>query len=204
MEDKPHSYKTLALPSEEMLFTDKKSKFYGYAFPVDKVEGIKPLIEELRKKHPKANHVCYAWQIGTDDIQYRTNDDGEPRNSAGAPIYGQIQSFKITNVLVAVVRFFGGTKLGVGGLINAYRTTARIALDSSTIVEKRIKIHLRLTFDYAALNKVMRAIKQQKLEIVSQNLEMDCSITLLSDKKDLENTQRILSGIQGLDMEISA
>ncbi|WP_422079752.1 IMPACT family protein [Ulvibacterium sp.] len=204
MEKKPHSHKTLAHPSEEVLFVDKKSKFYGYAFPVDTVEDVKPLIEELRKKHPKANHVCYAWQIGTDDIQYRTNDDGEPRNSAGAPIYGQIQSFEITNVLVAVVRFFGGTKLGVGGLINAYRSTARMALEAAPMVEKRIKIRLKLAFDYVALNKVMQAIKRQKLEIVSQNLEMDCSITLLSDKKNLENTQRILGGIQGLDIEILA
>ncbi|WP_299536374.1 YigZ family protein [Ulvibacterium sp.] len=202
MERKPNSYKTLARPSEVVIFTDKKSRFYGYAFPVDTVESIKPLLEELRKKYPKANHVCYAWQLGADEIQYRANDDGEPRNSAGSPIHGQIQSFEITNVIVAVVRFFGGTKLGVGGLINAYRSTARMALEASSIVEKRIKIRLKLTFDYVSLNKVMHAIKRQKLEIISQNLELDCSITLLSDKKDLENTQRTLIGIQGLKIEI--
>ncbi len=198
MEHKSDHYKTLARPSEEVLFTDKKSKFYGYAFPINKVEGIKPLIEELRKRHPKANHVCYAWQLGTENVQYRANDDGEPRNSAGMPIHGQIQSFEITNVLVAVVRFFGGTKLGVGGLIHAYRTTAKMVLEASTIAEKRLKVRLELTFDYHGLDRVMRTIKRQKLEVISQTLEMHCSVVVQLNKTETEKTQEILGRIQGL------
>ncbi|WP_425237413.1 IMPACT family protein [Ulvibacterium sp.] len=202
MEQKPYSYKTLARPSEAVLFTDRKSKFYGYAFPINKIETVKPLIEDLWQKYPKANHVCYAWQLGVEKVQYRANDDGEPRNSAGAPIYGQLQSFEVTNALVAVVRIFGGVKLGVGGLIHAYRSAARMALEASVVVEKKIKIRLRLIFDYAALNQVMQIIKRQKLEVISQTLEMDCSIIILSEKKDLENILSILRSIKGLTLEI--
>jgi uncharacterized YigZ family protein len=198
MEHKSDRYKTLVRPSQEILFTDKKSKFYGYAFPINKVEAVKPLIEDLRKRHPKANHICYAWQLGTENVQYRANDDGEPRNSAGTPIHGQVQSFEITNVLVAIVRFFGGNKLGVGGLIHAYRTTAKMALEASTIVEKRLKVRLELTFDYPALDQVMRTIKRQKLEVISQTLEMHCRVVVLLNKTEAEKTQEILGRVQGL------
>lgn len=198
MEQKPHSYKTLAGPSEAVLFTDRKSKFYGYAFPINKIEAIKPLIEDLWQKYPKANHVCYAWQLGMENVQYRINDDGEPRNSAGSPIYGQIQSFEVTNVFIAVVRIFGGTKLGVGGLIHAYRTTAKLALEASTIIEKRLKVCLELTFDYQTLDRVMRTIKRQKLEVISQNLEMHCSVVVQLNKTEAEKILEILGRVPGL------
>ena len=112
MEDRSDTYKTLAKPSEEILFKEKKSKFFGYAFPIQNEDEVKPIIELLKKKHHTAGHVCYAWQLGTEIIRYRANDDGEPNNSAGLPIYGQIQAFDVTNVLVAVARIFGGTKIG--------------------------------------------------------------------------------------------
>ncbi len=137
------TYKTLAKPSEEILFKEKNSKFYGYAFPVTNEDEIKNHLETLRKQHHGAVHFCYAFQIGTNKIQYRANDDGEPSNSAGMPIYGQIQSFGLTNVLVVIVRFFGGVKLGVGGLISAYRTAAQMALEESEIIEKTIDIFLK-------------------------------------------------------------
>ncbi|EAR01540.1 IMPACT family protein [Maribacter sp. HTCC2170] len=175
-------YKTLKKPSPEILFKEKKSKFFGYAFPINNEDEIKPIIENLRKKHHAANHVCYAWQLGTSEIRYRANDDGEPNNSAGMPIYGQIQSFDITNILVAVVRIFGGTKLGVGGLISAYRTGAQMALEESNIIEKTINAHIEIKFGYANMNNVMRIIKQNQLKIISQNLEMDCSITISTPK----------------------
>ena len=130
------SFKTIAFPSEEILFKEKNSKFFGYAFPITSESEIKSLIEPLRKKHFNAVHFCYAFQTGTESIYFRANDDGEPSNSAGMPIYGQIQSFLITNVLVVIVRFFGGTKLGVGGLISAYKTAAQMTLEASTIIEK--------------------------------------------------------------------
>jgi uncharacterized YigZ family protein len=172
------TYNTIVTPSEELLFKEKNSKFFGYAFPIQSEEEVKPLIDRLRKQHPNAGHFCYAYQIGTDTIHYRANDDGEPSNSAGTPIYGQIQSFAITNVLVVVVRIFGGVKLGVGGLISAYKTTAQITLDSCEIIEKTIDIHFLIAFDYKNMNKVMRVIKEKKLEIVSQKMEMDAETGL--------------------------
>ncbi len=168
------TYQTIASESEEVLFKEKGSKFFGYAFPIETEDEVKPIIERLKKQHPHAVHYCYAYQIGTaPKISYRANDDGEPGNTAGAPIYGQIQSFGLTNVLVVVVRFFGGIKLGVGGLIAAYKTTAQMTLEICEIVEKTIDVHFLISFDYKNMNKVMRVIKEKKLEITSQEMEID-------------------------------
>jgi uncharacterized YigZ family protein len=167
------TYTTLAQATEEILFKEKSSKFFGYAFPVESEEEVKPILDQLRKLHPHAVHYCYAYQIGTEKISYRANDDGEPSNSAGAPIYGQIQSFGLTNVLVVVVRIFGGIKLGVGGLITAYKTTAQLALEEAEIIEKTIDIAFLISFDYKNMNKVMRVIKEKKLDIVTQTMELE-------------------------------
>ena len=167
------TYNTIDFSPEEVLFKEKNSKFFGYAFPIQSDEEVKPLIDALRKQHPNAGHFCYAYQIGADTVTYRANDDGEPSNSAGMPIYGQIQSFSVTNILIVVVRIFGGVKLGVGGLISAYKTTAQLVLESCEIVEKTIDIHFMVSFDYKNMNKVMRVIKEKKLEIVNQEMEMD-------------------------------
>ena len=140
------SFKTIAKPVEGILSKEKKSKFYGYAFPIQQEDEVKPLIAELRKAFPSANHVCYAWQLGVTQPHYRANDDGEPNNSAGMPIYGQIQSFNLTNVLIAVVRIFGGTKLGVGGLISAYKESAQLTLESAKVVTRIIKDQIMLSF----------------------------------------------------------
>lgn len=180
------TYKTISKASEEVLFKEKKSKFYGYSFPIQSEEEVKPLIEALKRKHHTANHVCYAWQLGAETISYRANDDGEPNNSAGMPIYGQIQSFELTNVLVAVVRIFGGVKLGVGGLISSYRAGAQLAIENATIVEKIITKQFQLSFNYADMDKVMRIVKQKQLEIISQKLEMDCQLLLLVRKSEAE------------------
>ncbi len=168
------TYQTIASESEEVLFKEKGSKFFGYAFPIETEDEVKPIIEDLRKLHPHAVHFCYAYQLGTaPKISYRANDDGEPSNTAGAPIYGQIQSFGVTNILIVVVRIFGGTKLGVGGLIAAYRTTAQMTLEVCEIVEKTIDVQFLISFDYKNMNKVMRVIKEKKLDIISQEMEMD-------------------------------
>ena len=180
-------YKTIDFPSEEVLLKEKNSKFFGYAIPVTSEEEIKEILERLRKEHFSARHWCYAYQIGTEKIQYRANDDGEPNNSAGMPIYGQIQSFEVTNVLVVVVRYFGGVKLGVGGLISAYKTAAQMALENATIVEKTINKHFIISFGYANMNKVMRIIKEKNLQIVSQKMEMDCEIEIATRKKNVQN-----------------
>ena len=180
-------YKTIDFPSEEVLLKEKNSKFFGYAIPVTSEEEVKENLERLRKEHFSARHWCYAYQIGTEKIQYRANDDGEPNNSAGMPIYGQIQSFEVTNVLVVVVRYFGGVKLGVGGLISAYKTAAQMALENATIVEKTINKHFIISFGYAHMNKVMRIIKEKNLQIISQKMEMDCEIEIATRKKNVQN-----------------
>ena len=166
------TYTTIAKATEEILFKEKSSKFFGYAYPIQSEEEVKPIIEQLRKLHPHAVHYCYAYQIGTEKISYRANDDGEPSNTAGAPIYGQIQSFGLTNVLLVVVRIFGGIKLGVGGLISAYKTTAQLVLEEAEIIEKTIDISFLISFDYKNMNKVMRVIKEKKLDIVTQTMEL--------------------------------
>lgn len=196
------TYKTLAEPSEETLLKEKNSKFFGYAFPIDTEEEVKEILENLRKQHSGAGHFCYAYQIGTDKISFRANDDGEPSNSAGMPIYGQIQSFGLTNVLIVVVRYFGGTKLGVGGLISAYRTSAQMSLEVAEIIEKTIDIHYLITFDYKNMNKVMRVIKEKNLELISQNMEMSCEIELATRKKNAEHTFDIFNSMFEIGIKI--
>jgi len=172
------TYKTIIGPSKEALFKDKNSKFYGYAFPVRNEDDVKLKIEKLKKQHHAARHWCYAYQLGAEKTKYRANDDGEPNNSAGMPIYGQIQSFNITNTLIVVVRYFGGVKLGVGGLINAYRTAAHMALENSQILEKTIDISFLLQFDYKNMSRIMRIIKDNDAKIDSQKLQIDCLLQI--------------------------
>ncbi|MEZ4838723.1 YigZ family protein [Flavobacterium sp.] len=201
MTEQKDTYKTITIPSEEVLFKDKNSKFFGYAFPVSQEEEIKMHLEQLKKKHFSARHWCYAYQIGTEKISFRANDDGEPNNSAGMPIYGQIQSFEVTNILVVVVRYFGGTKLGVGGLISAYKNTAQLALEKATIVEKTLDVFFILTFDYKNMNKVMRVIKEKNLNITAQKMESDCKITFSIRKKNAEMIFDIFSNLFEIKIE---
>ena len=201
------TYTTLAQATEEILFKEKSSKFFGYAFPIESEEEVKPILDQLRKLHPHAVHYCYAYQIGTEKISYRANDDGEPSNSAGAPIYGQIQSFGLTNVLVVVVRIFGGIKLGVGGLITAYKTTAQLALEEAEIIEKTIDIAFLISFDYKNMNKVMRVIKEKKLAIVTQTMELEedsgLAVGKLTIKTRKKNAELIFDIFDNLfDIEI--
>ena len=188
-------YKTLASPSEEILYKEKNSKFFGYAYPISNEEEVKEIITELKKQHHTARHWCYAFQTGTETTYYRTNDDGEPNNSAGAPIYGQIQSFNVTNVLIVVVRYFGGVKLGIGGLISAYKTAAQMALENADIIEKTINIHYNLFFEYKNMNKVMRVIKEQNLDIISQRMEMSCEIEIATRKQNAEKIEEIFESL---------
>ena len=181
------TYKTITKPSNEVLFKDKNSKFFGYAYPVNTEDEVKNYLVSLKKQHHSARHWCYAYQLGTESITYRVNDDGEPSNSAGQPIYGQIQSFEITNVLIVVVRYFGGVKLGVGGLINAYRSAAQLALENAKIIEKTININYVITFEYKNMNKVMRIIKEKQLNIVKQVLELNCNIEISVRKNDSQS-----------------
>ena len=194
--------KTLAFPSSEILFKEKNSKFFGYAFPIQSESAVKPIIDSLRKQHPNAGHYCYAYQIGAETIVYRANDDGEPSNTAGLPIYGQIQSFEVTNVLIVVVRIFGGIKLGVGGLISAYKTAALLTLESSEIIEKTIDIHYLISFNYKNINKVMRVIKEKNIVIVSQKMDLSCVIEIVTRKKIAEMIFDIFNSM--FEIEIKA
>lgn len=194
-------YKTILKPGKEGLFKDRGSKFFGYAFPVKNEEDVNFYIEELKGKHHKARHWCYAWQLGKRYEHYRANDDGEPSNSAGMPIYGQLQSFEVTNILVVVVRYFGGTKLGVGGLINAYRTGAQLALENSKIVTKTIDNEYKITFDYPDMNKVMRVLKEKNLNVLKQEFLIDCKIFISVRENEAEAIYDIFDSIYGIKIE---
>ncbi len=186
MELEKDTYKTILKHSKEVLFKEKGSKFFGFAFPISSEDDVKEHLDALKKLHHSARHWCYAWQLGKSYEHYRANDDGEPSNSAGMPIYGQLQSFDLTNVLVVVVRYFGGTKLGVGGLIQAYKTTAQMALETCRIVTRTIDETFLLKFEYPEMNTVMRIIKDEDLKLVEQKMELACEITIAVRKKDAE------------------
>jgi len=192
---KEDTYKTIDIASEETLFKEKGSKFFGYAFPVLSEDDVKDCLEVLKKKHHSARHFCYAYQIGVEHTQYRANDDGEPNNSAGLPIYGQIQSFEVTNTLIVSVRYFGGTKLGVGGLISAYKKSAQLALTASEIIEKTINVQFKSPFNYDLMNPVMRIIKEKQIEIVHQKLEMDCTYIISVRKSDANRIFQIFEAL---------
>ncbi len=183
------TYRTIDKPSPEVIFKDRGSKFLGYAFPLRHEGQVKEYVEILKKTHHKARHWCYAWQLGVDTVQFRANDDGEPNNSAGQPIYGQILSKNLTNILIVVVRYFGGTKLGVGGLVHAYKTTAQLALEASDIITKTIDIHCKLIFEYQDMNKVMRILKENTIAIVNKKMEMHCEYEIAIRKKDAKKVK---------------
>jgi uncharacterized YigZ family protein len=172
------SYKTIIKASEEILYKDRGSKFYGNAFPLTDSEEVTDLIAVLRNKHPKAGHHCYAWKLGISDDNYRANDDGEPSHSAGDPILGQLIAHELSDVLVVVSRIFGGTKLGVGGLISAYRETAKIALSNAKIVTRTITADVEIYFEYPQMSQVMRYIEEQHFKIKKQEMTTSCSITI--------------------------
>lgn len=193
-------YRTVATVSPEILFKERKSKFFASVFPLGSEDEVRPIVEELRKKHPTANHVCYAWQLGWKDPAHRVNDDGEPNNSAGMPIYGQIQAFGLTNVLLTVTRVFGGTKLGVGGLIQAYRTAAQMALEHAQIVERTVETHFELKFNYPVMDRVMRIVKQKNLRIISQKMDLDCQLVLSVRLGEAEQVLGLFGELREVDI----
>lgn len=167
------TYQSILAPSTA-LFKDRGSKFLAHAFPVISSDEIKHYVQALKKEHPKAVHHCFAWRLGTDGTQFRANDDSEPSGSAGKPILGQIDSFGLTNILVVVVRYFGGTLLGVPGLINAYKTATAEALQQAEIIEKDIEIIYNLQFEYPIMNEVMMVLKQNNVNIIKNKMELFC------------------------------
>jgi uncharacterized YigZ family protein len=189
-------YKTIASPSEG-LFREKGSRFISFAYPVENEAQISQQISGLKKQYYDARHHCFAWRLGADMDHYRANDDGEPSGSAGKPILGQIQSRDLTQILVVVVRYFGGTLLGVGGLIRAYRSAASDALDQAMKVEKKVESQLVLQFGYHEMNAVMKVIKEFDLDFEDQQFDLECTLTVRAWIRSLPRLKERLSTING-------
>lgn len=188
-----YEYFTIEKESEG-IFKDKGSKFFAFAYNVDNEEQIEEIRKNLKKKYHDARHHVYAYRIGTEDMQMKSSDDGEPSNSSGPPVLGQIRSFELTNILIVVVRYFGGTKLGVPGLINAYKSAAKDAIENNQIVKKTVKSNFEIKFEYPEMNNAMRIIKELNLEIIEQVFELNCYIKLQCDKSKFKATEQIFSG----------
>ncbi len=194
MED---TYKTIEKPSEG-LFKDKGSKFISFAFTVNSEDEIREIVQSIKKEHHSARHHCYAWRLGAEKLLFRANDDGEPSSTAGKPILGQIQSFDLTNILIVVVRYFGGTLLGVSGLINAYRNAALDAIIRAEIVEKLVEKWLLVEFDYGAMNEVMKIFKDEKLPQEDPQFDLRCSIKTHIRLSELDRIEQAFSKIEGI------
>lgn len=189
-------FRTIEVPGEGF-YKEKGSKFLGYAYPCSNIDEVKAHLERLRKENHGCVHVCYAYCLGSKKEACRYSDDGEPSNSAGAPIYGQIKSFDLTNVLVAVVRYYGGTNLGVGGLINAYRTAAKDAFENARIVEDEDRNEIELRFTYEAMPFVMNAVKSSNCIILHQDFEENPSLKLSIPESNVQLIQ-VLEKIEGV------
>ncbi len=185
----------------EAIFKDKGSKFLAFAYPVENDQQIKEILNQLKKEHHTANHHCYAYRLGADKMNFRANDDGEPNNTAGKPILGQIQSNDLTNVLIVVVRYFGGTLLGVSGLINAYKNSAADVIKASIIIEKQILFNYTIQFYFEHLNDVMKLLKQLDCKISSQQFDNNCEISFSIRKANSEQCEEKLKKIEGLKLD---
>lgn len=192
------SYLTLSGVSEGM-YKEKGSKFLAFAYPVSSEEAIKEILDTLRKKYFDARHHCYAYMLGKDMNVFRANDDGEPNHSAGDPILGQIRSNKLTNVLIVVIRYFGGTKLGVSGLIQAYRSAAAEAIASNTITKEIVFDSIKLAFDYLEMNQVMKIVKDYQLDIVEQSFDNSCTMRINVRMGLSEEVRAKLSEVASID-----
>jgi uncharacterized YigZ family protein len=182
-------------------FTDRGSRFISYACPISTVIEFKQKLVSIKDIHPKASHHCFAYRLGVDDTIFRVSDDGEPSGTAGRPILGQIDSNKLTNVLVIVVRYFGGTLLGVPGLIHAYKTSAALALQSSEIVTRPVLVSYQLQFDYTRMNDVMRLLKQYDCSILKRDIQLFCQIEVSIPKKDVEELVNKINQLKGVEVK---
>ena len=195
------TYHTIKAPSEG-LYKEKGSKFLAFAFPVRTVDEVKAHLDRLRKDYFDARHHCYAYILGPNKDAYRLNDDGEPSGTAGRPIHGQLLSKDVTDTLIIVVRYFGGIKLGVSGLINAYKTAAKDALDNNTVVERFVEENYSVRFPPLGMNKVMQLLKRETVKITGQAYEADCIIHFTVQKRDADNLLDALRKIDGATIEI--
>ncbi|MDO6801869.1 YigZ family protein [Wenyingzhuangia sp. 1_MG-2023] len=204
MKEPLHTYKTIDIAVAQVLFKEKGSKFIGYLIPVTTEGEVKEALEGIKKQYHDARHWCYAYRLGYDGLTYRVNDDGEPSNTAGQPIYGQLLAFDVTNILLVVVRYFGGVKLGVGGLIKAYRTCAEETLREATILEKTIKETFTVLSSYEHVDKVMRLIKTFDLEITEQEMYLDCKFVLCSPVAIFKNVIQAFDDLRCVKVILSS
>ena len=188
------SYKTIAKPAEGS-YSEKRSKFLAYAFPVQNEQEVKQRLAEIQKKHWDARHHCYAYILGPHKDAYRLNDNGEPSGTAGRPIYGQLLSKDVTNTLVIVVRYFGGIKLGVSGLQNAYKVAAREALDAAVIEERTIQESYRVTFEYVKMNDIMQILKDPNVQVLDRQSYMQCIYTISVRQREADRITEALRKI---------
>lgn len=195
------TYRTIEAPAEG-LYKEKGSKFIALAYPVFTEDEVKEVLAELRKKYYDARHHCYAYTLGADKSRYRANDDGEPNHSAGDPILGQIRSADLSNVLVVVIRYFGGTKLGVSGLINAYRTATADAIAHASIIEQYETTLLQAHYAYPQMNDVMSLVKDYDLQVRDQQFELDCKLTLEVRRKLEEEITTRLQEVDGVEVRV--
>jgi len=195
-----NQYRTISSNSKG-LYKEKGSKFIAFAFPVTNEAAIKTILDDLKKDYHDARHHCYAWCLGENRVLQRTNDDGEPSSSAGKPILGQINSHNLTNILIVVVRYFGGTLLGVGGLINAYREAAADAIQNNRILEEKVYEIYKLTFEYPLMNSVMKIIKGHKLNQFDQDFALTCSLKILIWRKESERIITEIKILEGVGFE---
>lgn len=194
------TYRTITGPSEAT-YTEKRSKFLAFAFPVTSTEEVKEIIAGLNKEYFDARHVCWAYMLGPERLEYRSNDNGEPSGTAGKPILGQINSFELTNVLIAVVRYFGGVKLGTPGLIVAYRQSTRLALENAEIVERHITKLIRFTYPYMVMNDVMKLSRGEGVKMLDSVFDNTCSMTLEVELDRAEALTKKLLDIDGLTLD---
>ena len=185
----------------EALYKDKGSKFLTYAYPVRSEAEIKEHLDALRKRYYDATHHCYAWRLGPNGESFRANDDGEPSSTAGRPILGQLLSKEITYALIVVVRYFGGTKLGVPGLIEAYKTSAALVLENAVIEQRTVDIETKIRFSYLAMNDVMRIVKEMQPQIIDQQFDNLCTMTLSIRQSRAEQLLERLSKVEGLEID---
>ena len=190
-------YKTIKSPSEGT-YTEKRSKFLAFAFPVSSVDEVKQVGADYPKKYYDARHVCYAYMLGAERKEFRANDNGEPSGTAGKPILGQINSNELTDILIIVVRYFGGVKLGTSGLIVAYRQAAAEAITSAEIIEKTVDEDVTFFFEYPFMNDVMRIVKEENPQIVAQGFDNDCSMTLRIRKDSMPRLRARLEKVSSL------
>jgi len=200
MNEQTDKYRTIEKFSEGF-YKEKGSKFYAFAFPVSSEDEIKEIQKELRKKYYDARHHVYAFRLDADLKTYRCSDDGEPSNSSGPPVLGQIQSYELTNILIVVVRYFGGTKLGVSGLINAYRSAAADAIENSKIIELFEQDTFTIEFGYTVMNDVMKIIKDEKPEQSNQQFDNTCSMLLSTRKLNGPKLRELLLKVDGLSIK---